>query len=89
MSEATYTRCPVKVRALQWTGDNFAEVEKFVGAARCAAHNPKSGLLYVYAAEGIKTVFVNYWLYFDEFRELHVMSYGRFLNEFELSRQPT
>ena len=85
MSEAIYTRQPRTVRALQWTGDNFADITEFVGSPRCAANNQKSGVAFVYCAEHVMRILLGDWLYFDERRELFAMSNARFQEEFDMA----
>jgi len=82
MSEAIYTHRPRVVRALQWTGDNFDKVSAFVGDVRCAAENLGTKRLYVFTVDGVARALHNDWFYFDERRELHVMSEARFAEEF-------
>jgi len=82
MSEAIYTRQPRTVRALQWTGDNFADITEFVGIPRRAACNLNSGVAFVYCAERVMRVLLGDWLYFDDRRELFAMSDLRFQEEF-------
>ena len=50
----TYTKRPVSVQAIQWTGDNYKEVEEFARPNISQYHPPEGneGLLWVETLEG-------------------------------------
>lgn len=47
----TYRKKPVAVTALQWTGANFADMERFLGSPKAGGFDDK-GVLYIHTFEG-------------------------------------
>ena len=75
---ATYTACPLQVRAIRWTGANFEAVENFVGAGRKAAYDPERRRLYVWTRDGATCVVIGDWLVMDRRHDLHAMGNLKF-----------
>ena len=73
-----YTARPVQVRAIRWMGDNFEQVEDFIGASRKAAYDPERRRLYVWTHYGATCLLLGDWLVIDGNRDLHVFGNFRF-----------
>lgn len=55
----TFVKKPVEVQAIQWTGDNYEEIQEFVGKDGCV----RSGdTLLVYTLEGDHHASIGDWI---------------------------